>query len=540
MLSAKNESGCAVDWWFMYKLPSGVGDGDNRHKTQGNEYLYYDPARQQPLQLSPHRLGTEPQGAFYHSLMQLFGSPGAETGWILYNDEYPQDMSPYRDKGKPWWQRHIAEMKVEGMTIDGEAERQKLIGLMRKEGLVDKDSQPDNAQLLAFKQVRELLIGEIDEIQQGLTTSWQQGDSDWPAGVAPKINSGKARRSDRGKPVDHGSNGHCKGVLAFDLASDSAFWLSHSTPRTPSLHQPDANRFFYPDSASQYAQTFICISLGSVADACKIAEVLAQQHQPQVFGCRLPEAITRQSDCKALWQLAQGSVPPGYGDDYVKTHGRKPPADLSFQSRGIDGDPKVFRLIAKSAAWDDDFWVDLVGPKLQCDLRIETWRRLTATAILPRNDQHSAAGSEDPAYFGTEDFSTSYKGRQYHHEFIDSDGHDLIDEVTNIDLAALTDPSGLLTGEPGAALSGYRWPYTHDHAKWAISESVDERGVKTAERHNGERLIDKAGTAKDWVCVADLNRMTSQEKRGGGAICFHEPLLWHGLNQIERISGKIT
>jgi deoxyribonuclease-2 len=48
----------------------------------------------------------------------------------------------------------------------------------------------------------------------------------------------------------------------------------------------------------------------------------------------------------------------------------------------------------------------------------------------------------------------------------------------------------------------YEWHYTKDHSKWAVS--------------------DKTG---GWVCVADINRMTSQEKRGGGAVCFQEPNL---------------
>ena len=56
-------------------------------------------------------------------------------------------------------------------------------------------------------------------------------NSDFPPNVPAKFYSQNARASDRGKPVDHGHNGHCKGTLAFDLESDTAFWLSHSTPR---------------------------------------------------------------------------------------------------------------------------------------------------------------------------------------------------------------------------------------------------------------------------------------------------------------------
>jgi deoxyribonuclease II len=104
----------------------------------------------------------------------------------------------------------------------------------------------------------------------------------------------------------------------------------------------------------------------------------------------------------------------------------------------------------------------------------------------------------------------------------------------------LSDPSGLLTGTKGAPLTGYLWSYTRDHAKWAISEEDQDRGVEIVQTRGGKALANKPGTVSDWICVADMNRMTSQEKRGGGAICFHEPLLWHGLNEIERISGNIT
>ena len=43
----------------------------------------------------------------------------------------------------------------------------------------------------------------------------------------------------------------------------------------------------------------------------------------------------------------------------------------------------------------------------------------------------------------------------------------------------------------------YNWSEYHDHSKWAIGESV--------------------------ICFADINRMTTQASRGGGAICVHEP-----------------
>lgn len=57
----------------------------------------------------------------------------------------------------------------------------------------------------------------------------------------------------------------------------------------------------------------------------------------------------------------------------------------------------------------------------------------------------------------------------------------------------------------------YEWHYTKDHAKWAASDT------------------------DHWVCVADINRQTSQERRGGGAICFQHELLWKSLEGIEQL-----
>ena len=34
-----------------------------------------------------------------------------------------------------------------------------------------------------------------------------------------------------------------------------------------------------------------------------------------------------------------------------------------------------------------------------------------------------------------------------------------------------------------------------------------------------------------------MNRMSSQEKSGGGTIGFHQPILWQSLNEIERLNG---
>lgn len=68
----------------------------------------------------------------------------------------------------------------------------------------------------------------------------------------------------------------------------------------------------------------------------------------------------------------------------------------------------------------------------------------------------------------------------------------------------------------------YQWSYTKDHAKWAVALKNDLN-------------------AAPWVCVADMNRMVSQEKRGGGSLCFQEERLWKALmsaeEKLHRLSG---
>lgn len=53
--------------------------------------------------------------------------------------------------------------------------------------------------------------------------------------------------------------------------------------------------------------------------------------------------------------------------------------------------------------------------------------------------------------------------------------------------------------------SSYSWKDTQDHSKWALT------------------------TTKDLVCYGDMNMMTSQDHRGGGAICLSDPT-FHGFS----------
>lgn len=79
---------------------------------------------------------------------------------------------------------------------------------------------------------------------------------------------------------------------------------------------------------------------------------------------------------------------------------------------------------------------------------------------------------------------------------------DEIGDIQYIDLAAL-------------GHDGFDWKYTKDHAKWGVSENAK----------------------KPWVCVGDINRMVSQEKRSGGTAAFLEPKLWKALSSIELLKA---
>ena len=66
------------------------------------------------------------------------------------------------------------------------------------------------------------------------------------------------RLDKKGGGTGPGEFGHCKGALAFDLASDSAFWLIHSVPLLPMNA-----RFVYRPGELKKAQTLLCIQLNT-------------------------------------------------------------------------------------------------------------------------------------------------------------------------------------------------------------------------------------------------------------------------------------
>jgi deoxyribonuclease-2 len=236
--------------------------------------------------------------------------------------------------------------------------------------------------------------------------------------------------------TDNGSLGHTKGVIGFDLADDTAFWLLHSWPKyavpaAPAMPTPI------------YGQTFMAIAL-DLATARALAALMITHQQPQVYSPRLPAGLAADDPLRLLAGPIDTNDP---GD--ART--------IDLTSRG----GLAFKVIAKNRDWNKDFWNDLVGPTIGENIDVETWIR---GPIAPTRD---------------------------------ADGIHVTADIKFITLKAIGLP--------------WSWPEQKDHAKWAIS---------------------KAG---NWICVGDINRMISQETRGGGTIAFQDPALWTLLSKTEEL-----
>lgn len=87
-LSALDENGMPVDWWFIYKAPK-LEQNIHDTSTTGYEYIYYDPLIGEVIQ-APALL-TDGKGALDLTLNSIFENPPDTLGWILYNDEMPPE-----------------------------------------------------------------------------------------------------------------------------------------------------------------------------------------------------------------------------------------------------------------------------------------------------------------------------------------------------------------------------------------------------------------------------------------------------------------
>jgi deoxyribonuclease-2 len=171
--------------------------------------------------------------------------------------------------------------------------------------------------------------------------------------------------------VTNDDRGHTKGVLAFDLGTNTAFWLVQSTPKFP-----PANQYGFPDTGQPNAQTLLCITLQNAGVAQQIGNQMYSAQQPNVYlQSKIPvDLATATNDPRVL--LMQDKIVPG---DAPVT------ATIPFLSRG----GLKFMSIAKNKYWGLDFYNDLVGPALHDNLDVETWEHEATPQPLDSDKIHT-------------------------------------------------------------------------------------------------------------------------------------------------------
>jgi deoxyribonuclease-2 len=156
--------------------------------------------------------------------------------------------------------------------------------------------------------------------------------------------------------------GHAKGALAFDLATNTGFWLIVSTPHFPSM-----TNYLYPEKGEEMAQTLLCITLDSADTTQRVAKQMRQTHQPHVYGAVVPKKLAAADERVLLMQNKHEAD--------TEQH-----VALPFKSKK----GTAFNSISKSPAWKADFYNDLLGPVLHQGLAVETWEH--AGTKIPGNE----------------------------------------------------------------------------------------------------------------------------------------------------------
>ncbi|KAF0305691.1 Rho GTPase-activating protein 19 [Amphibalanus amphitrite] len=124
---------------------------------------------------------------------------------------------------------------------------------------------------------------------------------------------------------------------------------------------------------------------------------------------------------------------------------------------------------AKARQFGKDLYADLVAPATRVDLLTETWMNGPRTNLM--KSECSLA---------------------YH-----------VQNVRDISVTAER-------AAPTVGRLTITFKSSEDHSKWAVSEDA----------------------ARPWVCVGDINRMLTQEERGGGTVCRWDAVLWRLYSQL--------
>ncbi len=150
---------------------------------------------------------------------------------------------------------------------------------------------------------------------------------------------------------DDGNKGHTKGVIAFDTASKTAYWLLHSWPK---FADPGATERCQLPSTDKPT----CASRSTWPPPARSPRKWRIIRSP-----RLPSANGESAEDRSALPAGAASERP------IR---RRVTTSIICKSKG--GLP--FKVIAKNKEWNKDFWNDLVGPTLE--RRIWMWRHGSA------------------------------------------------------------------------------------------------------------------------------------------------------------------
>ena len=320
-----------------------------------------------------------------------------------------------------------------------------------------------------------------------------------------------------GPPAPEGDNGaHSKGVLVTD--GEVGFWLVHSTPKLPDVRLA---QYAYTGSP-KFGQTYLCLSLS--AQGVEQAATQMSTAHAIVYGMQMPSSLA--TVVPALAALARGYRGlANFSHAAIKTRG----------VGGMNGPALAATSYVKSPLYVENVYEDEVMPSLATTHNVqamvwETWRRnpsILDSFCPPEHKMPSinAINMEFPCKHNASRQQLIQSAIDRVHGTVAPTGRTLPGRLGS----SVTESVPPVNDDPGPG-SHCSYHYTSDHAKWGVSIMAAEAhagGARSMGSTQAGANIDAVagGTNPNVVCVGGINRMSSQQKRGGGTVCFvHDQL----------------
>lgn len=160
--------------------------------------------------------------------------------------------------------------------------------------------------------------------------------------------------------------GHTKGVAMVN--SEQGFWLIHSVPNFPPVPKAGeqtrplkkenittAGTYSYPETGTNYGQSFLCVSLGG--DQFNLVGEQLMHNEIAVYAKNIPD------------NLAQ--LYPLFTNATNQRRFKSPPYTHKAHITSLGS--VEFTSFAKSGKWGKDLYADFVAPQLQSDLYVQSW-----------------------------------------------------------------------------------------------------------------------------------------------------------------------